>query len=591
MPWHDVHMTFEGPVVLDVSQHFIERWNEIKKRKYKDNDHISWLAFPHNPESAPNEAIARHPHLEHFKAIGYQYKQRWHPDSDLPQQRRPGGQTGQGQPSDRPGLKPRSCRVQVVRSVSDWSHGVLTEHSIQDAYIQLIQESKHYIYIENQFFISATQRSGSVVNQIAAALLARILRAAREQKKFKIVVVIPEVPGFAGDIKSESGIKTIMAAQYRTINRGGQSIYEEVKKAGYDPTDYIRFYHLRCYDRINAPNSFICKMEENSGVKFVEAQVALARQWVSGDSLSAQKEVIMGQPQDETLFPSDKAQETIKVPIPVDDIAAKALVERFQAGAQNLRSDDPVSDTVSQHLLQDRTTLADEKWLGTKEEELYAYVSEVLYIHSKVMIVDDRSVIMGSANLNDRSQKGDGDSEICLVVEDDDTINTYMNGQPYLASRFAATLRRQLYKEHLGLIPPQSCDSRNPEVTSFMHPAPIPNKDEIGTQNDELVADPLSANLEDLWNNTARRNREIFTEVFRPVPTNLVRSWSAYEDYKPKVKTGHVSPDVPLERAKQLLEQVRGTLVEAPLEFLIDDKDLVSGPEWSALNPTLPIFI
>jgi hypothetical protein len=51
----------------------------------------------------------------------------------------------------------------------------------------------------------------------------------------QIVVVIPEVPGFAGDIKSESGIKTIMAAQYRTINRGGQSIHEEVKKAGYDP--------------------------------------------------------------------------------------------------------------------------------------------------------------------------------------------------------------------------------------------------------------------------------------------------------------------------------------------------------------------
>jgi phospholipase D1/2 len=25
------------------------------------------------------------------------------------------------------------CRVQVVRSVCDWSHGVLTEHSIQNA--------------------------------------------------------------------------------------------------------------------------------------------------------------------------------------------------------------------------------------------------------------------------------------------------------------------------------------------------------------------------------------------------------------------------------------------------------------------------
>lgn len=53
MPWHDVsagnlptttliyclgcvlkvHMTLCGPVVLDLVQHFVERWNEIKKRK------------------------------------------------------------------------------------------------------------------------------------------------------------------------------------------------------------------------------------------------------------------------------------------------------------------------------------------------------------------------------------------------------------------------------------------------------------------------------------------------------------------------------------------------------------------------------
>lgn len=33
MPWHDVHMTLVGPVVLDIVQHFVERWNEIKTRK------------------------------------------------------------------------------------------------------------------------------------------------------------------------------------------------------------------------------------------------------------------------------------------------------------------------------------------------------------------------------------------------------------------------------------------------------------------------------------------------------------------------------------------------------------------------------
>jgi len=30
-------MTLVGPVVLDIVQHFVERWNEIKKRKYKDD--------------------------------------------------------------------------------------------------------------------------------------------------------------------------------------------------------------------------------------------------------------------------------------------------------------------------------------------------------------------------------------------------------------------------------------------------------------------------------------------------------------------------------------------------------------------------
>lgn len=39
-----------------------------------------------------------------------------------------------------------------------------------------------------------------------------------------------------------------------------------------------------------------------------------------------------------------------------------------------------------------------------------------VYIHSKLMIVDDRIVIIGSANLNDRSLYGDRDSEIAMMI-------------------------------------------------------------------------------------------------------------------------------------------------------------------------------
>jgi len=53
---------------------------------------------------------------------------------------------------------------------------------------------------------------------------------------------------------------------------------------------------------------------------------------------------------------------------------------------------------------------------------------------------------MGSANINDRSQEGDGDSEIALVVEDNEIFRTTMDGRPYNAAKFAATLRRRLYR-------------------------------------------------------------------------------------------------------------------------------------------------
>jgi len=139
------------------------------------------------------------------------------------------------------------------------------------------------------------------------------------------------------------------------------------------------------------------------------------------------------------------------------------------------------------------------------------------------------------------------------------------------------------YTEHLGLIEPQNVLHSTEKVTSFMRCAPVANENEIGTPEDDAVADPLADSTLELWNRTARQNREIFTEIFRPVPTNLVRSWSAYEasndvsnslqtlshatvqNYVPKVKPGHVVPEATLPRIKERLSRVRGSVVECPL--------------------------
>lgn len=60
MPWHDISTTITGPVVIDLAQHFIERWNFVKHLKYRHDDRYEWLALPHpfqTPISSANGSV------------------------------------------------------------------------------------------------------------------------------------------------------------------------------------------------------------------------------------------------------------------------------------------------------------------------------------------------------------------------------------------------------------------------------------------------------------------------------------------------------------------------------------------------------
>lgn len=64
-----------------------------------------------------------------------------------------------------------------------WSCGFLepdaVEQSIHEAYIDVIMRAQHFIYIENQFFITLPYHNPNTRNQIGEALCKRILRAHR----------------------------------------------------------------------------------------------------------------------------------------------------------------------------------------------------------------------------------------------------------------------------------------------------------------------------------------------------------------------------------------------------------------------------
>jgi phospholipase D1/2 len=98
---------------------------------------------------------------------------------------------------------------------------------------------------------------------------------------------------------------------------------------------------------------------------------------------------------------------------PETEEEADEIIKKFEAAST--RSDNLVSGSVAHHALSYTRDLFAEKWLGTEEEERNwcdlsrlppsvtepssnSYVTELCYIHSKVMIVDDRRVIVSHSS-------------------------------------------------------------------------------------------------------------------------------------------------------------------------------------------------
>lgn len=169
MPWHDISSVVVGSPARDVARHFIERWNAAKLEKAREN-----ISYPYLLPRSYNDMRVDQNFFNATKV----------------------------------GLE--RTTVQVLRSASSWSCGFLddeiVEQSIHEAYVEAITRAQHYIYIENQFFISLGFPDTAVKNQIAESLFKRIIRAHREKKVFRVFIILPLLPGFEGDVAGTSGI-------------------------------------------------------------------------------------------------------------------------------------------------------------------------------------------------------------------------------------------------------------------------------------------------------------------------------------------------------------------------------------------------
>merc|ERR1712225_61483 len=403
MPWHDVAMGVIGDCVYDIAEHFVLRWNFVKRDKYKRDGRYDWLTLEGregDDEDLVGVQRPKHPVGDYLH----------HPITPL------SGKTL--------GDKQGTVHAQIVRSSDDWSSGILTEHSIQNAYCELIKNAQHYVYIENQFFITATgDQQAPIKNQIGKAIVDAVVRAGKEGRKFRVIAVIPSVPGFAGDLREDAamGTRAIMDYQYKSICRGEHSIFEQVKAQGVDPKEHIFFFNLRSYDRLNVTPA-VKKQEEESGVKYQDVQRAEAEE-IMDTGIHGSKDqdegadTHMGKkgPLDPRDDSGDESEEK--------KTDAKRKFEE-KAGAAGNTGEAKTTDSVAKNAMLDQPNLVDEKWEGSLEGEAENWIQEELYIHGKCLIVDDKTVICGSSNLNDRSQLGAHDSELSIVMTDTKVLKT-----------------------------------------------------------------------------------------------------------------------------------------------------------------------
>jgi hypothetical protein len=198
------------------------------------------------------------------------------------------------------------------------------------------------------------------------------------------------------------------------------------------------------------------------------------------------------------------------------------------------------------------------------------------------MIVDDRVVVIGSANINDRSLKGDRDSEICAVISGGPRVLSDMGGRPWPCGLFAHTFRRQLWEEHLGL-EHTGCHRALAHARSYAsarsHASPVPALAGAGCASGEgsgahgggashttepmaggcevdCVRDPVASTV---WDDAADANTAALEAVFPDVPRDAFRTFADF-------RAARGLPVAP--RAGELLGAVRGSLVLFPTLFL-----------------------
>ena len=359
MPWQDVHCRIEGPAVSDLASNFIGRWNAQSDG-------------PKLKQAAPST----------------QYS------------------------------KPGTCQIQVLRSASsglrtaekkasaNQEMGTAKQDDILRAMKTLILKAEHFIYIENQFFVSDFGAS-SFQESAPLSAVAKKASAKKWNELDQTTGAWLSTTRMAGDHTTSGALprNAICAAIAQRIDTA-------IKDRGQHPFHVIITLPVHPEGPLNNGS--------------IMTQIHWTMQTLVHGSHSLLN----------SIRRSIKAQQ-------LRDKKEKN-VERIFHQDNNEYQDIPVEDCYKYVTL---LNLRNWEKLGNR------YVTEQIYVHSKLMIVDDRYAILGSANINDRSLLGSRDTELAVMIVDDkvERKDTCGNGKAIPVRGFAHQLRRDVWKKIFGI--------------------------------------------------------------------------------------------------------------------------------------------
>lgn len=432
-PWHDVHARIEGAAVHDLSMNFVRRWNGVQKRLHDEPTRFLPKVFKRFFDA-----------VRPVTGQGKRAKANYIPAAHRPQR----SKENKGK-----------CTVQVVRSApvrllldekSAMPELAIAAGPAQDnchqAMVRAIGAAQKFIYIEGQFFQS----------EFGAETVAK---PDTPSGPMGIEAHIEALPGY---IKYKNQFNLEQAIQRRNpmlinwvdvIKYADAEFIDDLKRVARNQTQIVASRKL-------GPGQ--------SGMLNQIGQ-ALARRIEQAILRDGQPfHVYMVLPVNpEGLLDAVNIMNQIHLTQQSLSLGVDSLVNRVRRAlwAQDKRKENPGKLSPAQALQQAQAVplAVIEKvpgWenyltiLNLRNWDTLAGkpVTEQIYVHSKLLIVDDRLAILGSANINDRSLLGDRDSELAMIIQDGDPVKVPMDGKnQHPVGKSVHKLRVDLWKKHFGL--------------------------------------------------------------------------------------------------------------------------------------------